>query len=62
MDWDDVRPKPKPAAVLGEDLSKLSVDDLATRLSALQSEVARVETEIAARRAHEVAAAALFKS
>lgn len=61
MDWDDIRPKTAKAITLGEDLASLSVAELEARIAALQKEIARVETERAAKKAHEAAAAALFK-
>lgn len=61
MDWDDIRPKAAKAITLGEDLTSLSVAELEARIAALQQEIARVEAERAAKKAHEAAAAALFK-
>jgi uncharacterized small protein (DUF1192 family) len=61
MDWDEVRPAPRKALTVGEDLSSLSVGELEERIAALQGEIARVEAEIARKRAHESAASALFK-
>ena len=61
MDWDDIRPKPAKGIMLGEDLTSLSVGELEARIAALQQEIARVEAERAAKKAHEAAAAALFK-
>lgn len=61
MDWDDMRPTPKPAVTLGEPLSSLGIAELEERIAALQQEITRVRTELEAKRAHEGAAAALFK-
>ncbi len=61
MDWDDVRPKPKPDIVVGEKLESLSVDDLLQRIAALESEIERVNTELAVKRGRVAAAEALFK-
>lgn len=61
MDWDDVRPKPASGAMLGENLEKLSVSDLETRLKALELEAARVSAELTKKKAHEAAASKLFK-
>ena len=36
MDWDDLKPKPKPGVVLGEDLTKLSVAELEARIGELR--------------------------
>lgn len=62
MDWDEARQKTTKGIVVGEDLKALSIADLEERITALNTEIARLETEIAARRKHESAAAALFKS
>lgn len=61
MDWDEARSKTTKAIVVGEDLKALSIADLEERIMALKAEIGRLETEIAARRKHESAAAALFK-
>ena len=61
MDWDDIRPKAAKAITLGEELASLSVAELDARIAALQQEIARVEAERPAKKAHEAAAAALFK-
>ena len=62
MDWDDLKPKPPKAATLGESLETFSVAELQARIKALKAEIARVETELAAKKAHEAAAAQLFKT
>ncbi|HEX7075916.1 MAG TPA: DUF1192 domain-containing protein [Hyphomicrobiaceae bacterium] len=61
MDWDEIRPKPGSTITVGEPLHALSLSDLQERLTALREEIERVEQEIAAKRAHEQAASALFK-
>ena len=61
MDWDDLRPTPKPAMTIGEPLTALAIAELEARIVALRQEIERVEAELAAKRAHESAAAALFK-
>jgi len=61
MDWDDLQPKPKKGVTLGEDLKTLSVSELEARIGALQEEIERVKGELAAKKAHEAAAAAVFK-
>ena len=62
MDWDDLAPKPKKGIALGEDLKTLSVSELEARVAALEQEITRVRAEIGAKKAHEAAAAAVFKS
>jgi uncharacterized small protein (DUF1192 family) len=61
MDWDDLKPKPKPGVTLGEDLKTLSVGELEARIADLQREIERVQAELGAKKAHEAAAAAVFK-
>jgi uncharacterized small protein (DUF1192 family) len=61
MDWDEVRPKPKAGATIGENLETLSVAELQARIVELEREIARVKTELEAKRRHEDAASALFK-
>lgn len=61
MDWDELQPKPVKGIMLGEDLKSLSVSELDVRILALQQEIERVGAELAAKKAHEAAAAAIFK-
>lgn len=61
MDWDDIKPKPKPGVTIGESLETLSVAELEARVRALKDEILRVEAELAKKKAHEAAAAQLFK-
>ena len=61
MDWDDVKPKPAKAIVIGEALDTQSVAELEVRLTALAAEVERVGTEIERKRGQNAAADALFK-
>ena len=60
MDWDDLKPKPKPGVTLGEPLANLAIAELEARIAALRQEIVRVEAELKAKRAHESAAAELF--
>jgi uncharacterized small protein (DUF1192 family) len=61
MDWDEARPKPAKSASIGDNLDTLSVAELEQRIAALAAEIDRVKAELAKKRAHEDAAAALFK-
>lgn len=61
MDWDDMKPKPKPGLTIGESLETLSLAELEARIAALTGEIDRVKAEIAAKKAHEAAASAVFK-
>jgi uncharacterized small protein (DUF1192 family) len=62
MDWDERRPAPVKAITLGEDLTSLSIAELEARIAALTLEIDRVREEVQAKRTHEAAAAAVFKS
>ena len=62
MDWDEQKPRPAKAITLGEDLRTLSVSELEERLVELGRESDRVRGEIQAKKAHEAAAAAVFKT
>jgi uncharacterized small protein (DUF1192 family) len=61
MDWDELKPRPAKVTTLGEDLRTLSVSELEHRLVELARETERVRVEIDAKKAHEAAAAAVFK-
>jgi uncharacterized small protein (DUF1192 family) len=60
-EWDDLKPKAPKGVVLGESLETLSVGELEARIAALHAEIERVQRELAAKKAHEAAAAAIFK-
>jgi uncharacterized small protein (DUF1192 family) len=61
MAMDDELPKKKPVHELGQDLSLLSVEELAERIAALQAEIARLEASMAAKRASRTSADQFFK-
>jgi len=61
MSWDEDRPAPPKGISVGESLETLSVAELEARITALAGEIDRVERELERKRAHESAAAALFK-
>ncbi len=60
MSWDDELPKPKRAIVLSEDLERFAIAELEERISALETEIARTRSEIAAKQKHKAAAEKLF--
>jgi uncharacterized small protein (DUF1192 family) len=63
MDVDDLMPAKKPNGVMiGENLSTLSVAELAQRIKDLGAEIERVQLELEKKRKHEDAARSLFKS
>ena len=57
----DELPKKKITHEMGQDLSLLSVGELAERVALLKDEIARLEGEIARKRASQTAADAFFK-
>lgn len=63
MDTDDLAPPPKKAKSyeLGQDLSKLSVDELKALIETLKGEIARVEQTLVAKQSSKSAAESVFK-
>jgi uncharacterized small protein (DUF1192 family) len=61
MDWDELKPRPAKATTIGEDLTSLSVAELAARIEELGREIERVKAALQAKKAHDTAAAAIFK-
>ncbi len=59
--FDDEPRKPAKAHVVGQDISLLSVDELAERIAALLAEIQRLEAERDKRATTKSAADALFK-
>jgi len=57
---DDLAPK-KRIHEIGQDLALLSVDELKDRIETLQSEIVRLETAMASKRASLAAADQVFK-
>ena len=60
IDPDDL-PKKKIAHEIGQDLSLLSIGELAERVNLLRDEIARLEAEMTRKRASQTAADAFFK-
>jgi uncharacterized small protein (DUF1192 family) len=58
---DDDRPKKKVTHEVGQDLSLLSVEELASRVQLLHDEISRIEADIAQKRAKRAAADQFFK-
>ncbi|HEY0224172.1 MAG TPA: DUF1192 domain-containing protein [Pseudolabrys sp.] len=58
---DDDRPKKKIAHEIGQDLSLLSVEELAGRVELLRGEIGRLEADMAQKRAKRAAADQFFK-
>ena len=61
MDLEDLEPKKKKAYGLGQDLSKLSLGELAELVETLKAEIARVEATRTAKQSSLNAAAGAFK-
>jgi len=60
IDPDDL-PKKKVAHEIGQELSLMSVSELAERIGLLKDEIARLEGEMARKRASQQAADSFFK-
>jgi uncharacterized small protein (DUF1192 family) len=58
---DDDRPKKKIVHEIGQDLSLLSVEELAERVKLLQDEIGRLEADMGQKRAKRTAADQFFK-
>ncbi|OYX14760.1 MAG: hypothetical protein B7Z15_02840 [Rhizobiales bacterium 32-66-8] len=59
---DDERPAPPtPQIQPGGDVSRLSEDEIAARITLLHAEILRLEAALAAKRASREAASAIFK-
>ena len=61
MTFEDELPKKKPVHEIGQDLSLLSVEELADRVAALKAEIARLEASIASKQASRSSADRFFK-
>jgi len=61
MDWDELKPRPQAGITLGESLETLSVSELEARITALEQEIERVRDNLGRKKAHEAAAATIFK-
>ena len=57
----DELPKKKTTHEIGQDLALLSVSELTERVGLLKDEIARLEAEMARKRASQTAASAFFK-
>jgi len=58
---DEDRPKKKVAHEIGQDLTLLSVEELAARVALLNDEIKRLEADMAKKRATRAAADQFFK-
>ncbi len=59
---DDDKPRKKITHEIGQDLSLLSVEELAERIALMTSEIARLEVAMSKKRASRDAANSFFKS
>lgn len=60
MEWDELKPKPRKEATIGENLESFSIEELNARIAALRDEIGRTEAELERKRRHAAAADALF--
>ena len=58
---DETEKKKKPVHDIGEDLAKLSVEELGDRIALLKEEIVRLESALAGKQATRRAADAFFK-
>ena len=58
---EDDRPKKKVSHEIGQDLTLLSVEELSDRIALMREEIARLEVDIAKKRASRSAADNVFK-
>jgi uncharacterized small protein (DUF1192 family) len=58
---DDDKPKKKVVHEIGQDLSLLSVEELAVRVQLIHDEISRLEADMASKRASRSAADQFFK-
>jgi len=58
---DDDKPKKKVVHEIGQELTLLSVDELAARVQLMHDEIARLEADMAMKRASRAAADQFFK-
>jgi uncharacterized small protein (DUF1192 family) len=59
--FDDEPTKPVRVHVIGQDLSRLSADELVERIGQMKAEIARLEAELSTKGATKAAAEALFR-
>jgi uncharacterized small protein (DUF1192 family) len=59
---DDDRPRKKVTHEIGQDLSLLSVEELAERIALMTSEIERLQTAMSKKRASREAASSFFKT
>ena len=59
---DDDKPRKKVTHEIGQDLSLLSVEELAERIALMNAEIERLQVAMAKKRASKDAAAGFFKS
>ena len=61
MDFDE-QPKPKIDMVIGASLDAISISELEQRIATLDSEIARLRTEISKKQVSKAAAASFFRT
>ena len=62
MDWDEVAKPKTDTAVIGQNLERMSIDELQQLVVSLEQEIVRVQGEIERKKTIGAAAASVFKS
>lgn len=62
MDWDEVAKPKSDAAVIGQNLERMSIDELQRLISELENEIVRVNAEIERKKLIGSQAESVFKS
>ena len=62
MDWDEAAKPKTDAAVIGQNLERMSIDELQQLVVSLEQEIVRVQGEIERKKTIGAAAASVFKS
>ena len=62
MDWDDIAKPKTEGAVIGQNLERMSIDELQRLVLDLEQEIARVQAEVERKKSIGDQAASVFKS
>ena len=62
MDWDEAAKPKSEAAVIGQNLERMSIDELQHLVTTLEQEIVRVKAEVERKKTIGAQAASVFKS
>ncbi len=62
MDWDDIAKPKTEGAVIGQNLERMSIDELQRLVTDLEQEIVRVQAEVERKKSIGDQAASVFKS